>query len=1168
MSLVADTAERLTALDPSQSIICEAPAGSGKTELLTQRYLTLLSLVESPEEILAMTFTRKAAGEMRDRIIAALKKAQASGEPETEHERLTWQLASKALEKNAQFAWNILESPGRLQIKTFDSLCAGLANTLPLHSSFASPPKVSEDSERLYVSAIRKFIATLEDEVEWADSLAEVLRMLDNNVQKLESLCIRMLVKREAWLRLIGRGTDEKSALYILEENLAGVRRSTISRLRSAIPDSCRVPLVDAASFAASQLEPLGVKSEIRACLNLNIEGGGELPDDNDAGVEQWFGIASMLLTAKSEWRSKLDKRGGFPAGEGKEEKTAFKAKKEQCLALIEALRKTPGALELFKDLRHLPSNAYDAEQRKLLLAVVNLLPILSAYLTLEFQASGEVDFTEISLKARLALGNLESPTELAMLMDNKLQHILVDEFQDTSPAQIDLLEKLTQGWEPHDGRSLFCVGDAMQSIYGFRDANVSLFLQCIEDGLGSIPLLPIRLTTNFRSEASVVDWVNRTFAYAFPEKNDISVGAVSYSASTAFKKDGSASNITLKGFGEECTLLEEGEHVLELIQASLKDDPSGSIGILVRNRKHIAHITPLLNKAKLQYRAVDIDPLSENEVVQDLVSLTHALLRPADRIAWLSILRAPWCGITLKDLHAVANVQDTELKPLVVLDQIAGVLGDKGGQSEKGEPLQNDLFAMLEPSEHKASSLSDNGHARLTRVYEVLSAGVENIYRNPLRQWVEGVWLSLGGPSCLSDENELLQTEQFFDLLERIDDTSALSRRDALAKGVEKLFSVPDGGAESQIQIMTIHKSKGLEFDTVIVPSLERTSRAPDPELLRWYEYVNEVGQSALLLSPITKVGKEKDPVEAHLLWQQKKRELNESCRLLYVACTRARKRLHLLAQVKEDKKKEAAVKAPSQSSLLSSIWGAVKNQMDVVRGGGEPPGSDQTAEDLYVKPIGFSRLSDAWASPHLPPGELLRDYVPFFQHNNLQTYDFAWQDVTARHVGTCVHKVLSGTSLSEIEAWGQFGVGGRQRYQAVLKALGIPSSELEQAVSQVVSILTKVAEDKAHHWIFSDTLDERHSEYAMSLPGDVSGIRQLIADLIIQDKGKTWVIDYKTSEPDPGQTQEAFFDSEKNLYRDIMRQYKGALNKMGYKNITLVLYFPKISGWTEYEQ
>jgi len=120
----------------------------------------------------------------------------------------------------------------------------------------------------------------------------------------------------------------------------------------------------------------------------------------------------------------------------------------------------------------------------------------------------GEADFTEIAQGAVRALGTAEAPTDLLLSMDASVRHILVDEFQDTSFSQWELLVLLTSGWQPNDGRTLFLVGDPMQSIYRFRDAQVALFLKAQSEGLGSVQLEPLTLTTNFRSHAGLVDWV------------------------------------------------------------------------------------------------------------------------------------------------------------------------------------------------------------------------------------------------------------------------------------------------------------------------------------------------------------------------------------------------------------------------------------------------------------------------------------------------------------------------------------------------------------------------------------------------------------------------------------------------------------------------------------
>src|SRR5262249_57592548 len=117
-----------------------------------------------------------------------------------------------------------------------------------------------------------------------------------------------------------------------------------------------------------------------------------------------------------------------------------------------------------------------------------------------EFGVKGRVDHTYGAGAAREALTDVGMPTDLALRTGLSLRHILVDEFQDTSLAQFDLIEMLTAGWEEGDGRTLFVVGDPMQSIYQFREAEVGLFLRARDSGIGSIRLEALRLRRNFLS--------------------------------------------------------------------------------------------------------------------------------------------------------------------------------------------------------------------------------------------------------------------------------------------------------------------------------------------------------------------------------------------------------------------------------------------------------------------------------------------------------------------------------------------------------------------------------------------------------------------------------------------------------------------------------------------
>src|SRR5690606_18479753 len=279
--------------------------------------------------------------------------------------------------------------------------------------------------------------------------------------------------------------------------------------------------------------------------------------------------------------------------------------------------------------------------------------------------------------------------SDIALQMDYRIKHILVDEFQDTASPQLQLLQKLTAGWQEGDGRTLFIVGDGMQSCYGFRNANVGLFLDARNQGIGTVNLVALDLTVNFRSQAGVVQWVNETFHCAFPPTDDISRGAVKYSPSVAFnqslpdpavkvhaclysKDEEASTNYSSEretdeeeiGGGREQARADEAQKVVQLVQQSQAEEPEGSIAILVRTRSHLARILPALNAAGLSWQATDIDSLASRMAIVDLMSLTRALLDPADRIAWLAILRAPWCGLDLHDLYYIANADLNDLNP------------------------------------------------------------------------------------------------------------------------------------------------------------------------------------------------------------------------------------------------------------------------------------------------------------------------------------------------------------------------------------------------------------------------------------------------------------------------------------------------------------------------
>ena len=131
--------------------------------------------------------------------------------------------------------------------------------------------------------------------------------------------------------------------------------------------------------------------------------------------------------------------------------------------------------LESISFLRLLPDSPLDDNQWSFLTALTRVLAHLSGELLFSFRKYRKVDHTETGAAARSSLGTAENPTDITLALDHKINHILVDEFQDTSKLQLEILQQITSGWEPGDHRSLFLVGDAMQSCYGFRNANVGI---------------------------------------------------------------------------------------------------------------------------------------------------------------------------------------------------------------------------------------------------------------------------------------------------------------------------------------------------------------------------------------------------------------------------------------------------------------------------------------------------------------------------------------------------------------------------------------------------------------------------------------------------------------------------------------------------------------------
>lgn len=1133
---VADEQARESALNPADSFIVRAPAGSGKTELLVQRYLTLLARVENPEEIIAITFTRKAVAEMRDRIVSALRFACAKPAPPTGYERMTWDLARTVLQWESQRNWHIEDNPGRLRIQTIDSLCASLTRQMPVLSRFGAQPAVIEDPEELYRQAARNTVAELENDQIWSGAIECLLMHQDNDLQKVEDLLVRMLARRDQWLRHVADRDNPRIERGTLERALQNAVCDALQALRDSVPEECAAEILALASYAAANLEREGRHSPIRVWFARE-----RFPDAGIGALDAWRALGRLFLIKEGAWRKSANSEIGFPAPSGVSDPDAREARermKNRFHSLVKRLRDSEAFRHALQGSQLLPPTGYADAQWEVMEALFELLPMAVGQLRLVFAMRNQVDFVEVAEAAITALGASDAPTDLALALDYRIRHLLVDEFQDTSVTQFELLTRLTAGWEQGDGRTLFLVGDPMQSIYRFRQAEVGLFLrtQCL-GYLGTVPLRALSLSVNFRSQGGIVDWVNTVFAKILPASESIATGAVPYSRSDAVKPDmGSTAVGVYPVPGKDLQV--EADRVVALVEAARREDMRGSVAILVRSRSHLAAIVPRLRQEGLRFRAIEIEPLSDRPVVQDLLALTRALVHVADRTAWLSILRAPWCGLTLADLFALA--------------------GD-GHERVLWELIQDESWTVR---------LSRDGQRRLLRVRKVLSSSMTERHRRSLSRLVEGTWLALGGPACVDSETDLENARAYFSLLDELDDGGDLSDLDTLEAEAGALYAAPDVAADERLQIMTIHKAKGLEFDTVIVPGLGNVPPAEEARLLNSMERPRTSAEEDLLLAPIKESGAAEDPIYQYLRSLDNEKARWEAGRLLYVAATRAKKRLYLLGHCTI--RAENGLK-PAKGSLLAVLWPAVSHDVTGAPGASGFEGFDETKGTEAVNPQvtrpKLQRLKPNWKLPEPPaPVAWNRGWsLPHEVNAWHEAVEFWWAHETIRHVGNVVHEILQRIAADGVEQWNEVRLNALQpQSRAMLARLGVSEAGLDQASVHVRQALINTLNDSRGRWILNRHHEGR-SEYALTGVYRGAVVNVVLDRSFVDEDGVRWIIDYKTGHHE-GRDLDEFLDREQERYRDQLERYAELMAQFEPRPIHLGLYFPLLCGWREW--
>jgi len=1115
----SDYAARQQALDPTLSFAVTAPAGSGKTELLTQRVLSLLAVCDKPEEVLAITFTLKAAGEMRERVISALQSATNSTPPEEAHKRFTWELARKALQQDQQKQWQLLEQPNRLRMQTIDGFCRFLSRQQPVTSKLGTLPDTLDESQsnQAMQRAYRETLTELNQSNASAEALSFLLAHFDNDAEKLQNLTISMLQKREQWLSHLLQINDSEHLQHsnqILIEYL-------LSQCHEAL-QPWQANIVDCHNHLFETLQDKPQKSpQFSPTAPLDA-----FPSPQVNALAQWKSLLDMLFTKQLSLR----KPGGLNIKIGLDTKSP---KKAEIKALFDEFNQQAGLEEVLLLGKLCPSHPIGEDSLQFLQNLQSFLLRCTARLKLIYGELGATDFTEVALAAREALGNEDCPTDLSLKLEYRIKHILIDEFQDTSHLQYDLLSRLIQGWQADDNHSLFIVGDAMQSCYGFRNADVRIFLQAIQSGINGYPLQALNLQENFRSKAGIVEWNNQVFNQAFPKKQNLNLSAVPYKPSTPFKPGEQTNAVSCNLFSyqddnKDTATEQEAEYIVRQIQNIRDTSPDESITILIRGRSHAASLLPHLKQANIPWQAVDMDSLQERMVIVDLLSLSRAMLYPSDELAWHALLRSPVIGLNLNDITLLRGQEDSN------------------AQSTLGKLLNRSF----------PTSLSQEAQQILHRVAPHFEMAWQGRYRKPLRSWIEGLWYSLAGPA-VTEPRQQKDCEHFFVLLEQFSHNGQINDWPVFRQAITRLYANDTTQeTDNPVQIMTMHKSKGLEFDHVFLPALARAPNTGEKSLLLWNNYYLTADQEILMLgTPSRKGAESEDSHYTFLKSEHHKKSQYEKTRLLYVACTRAIKKLYLSAVLGSNDKGE--IKSPADNTMLAAIWPAFDKQANVFNSEKSQPKEAREQEAMQH----FRRLSADYALPDLPRGEILSIYrgKEIDDDENIPE-NTSRENLFSRLTGTIIHETLQYITELGIPQWQEQSAETHQQYYSKqLSYHRLPSHFHKTALQKIQQAIDNTLNSETGQWLLNNQHKDSHCELELLYRGKTYIIDRTFINTT--DNAETrWIIDYKSATPSDGESLEDFLAVQEEKYRKQLENYRFIFSTKEKRAVKTALYFPLI--------
>ncbi|HAE70410.1 MAG TPA: DNA helicase UvrD, partial [Gammaproteobacteria bacterium] len=504
-------------------------------------------------------------------------------------------------------------------------------------------------------------------------------------------------------------------------------------------------------------------------------------------------------------------------------------------------------------------------------------------------------------------------------------------------------------------------------------------------------------------------------------------------------------------------------------------------IAILVRSRTHLVEITPLLKQHNIEFESLKITPLKDHLITRDLFSLARALMHLGDKLAWLSVLRSPWCGLTLDDL-LVLSADDSQI-----------------------------IYAQL-TNEKTLAKLSQDGQKRAQHLQACLQAILDNQGRFNFVELLTFAIDQLGISRSLSQADTLIK-DQFLSIVNTCEQQQSLDV-ETIKAALDELYAPSE---TASVKLMTIHQSKGLEFDTVIMPGLGRGARNDDSPMMHMKEFADQ----SLLLAPIkSSLDTNEGQTYTYLKFIEAQQNKFETMRLLYVAMTRAKQQLHLLGHVNQNHQ-------VAKKSLLALLMPFYQNVFDQI------PASQVPAE----------------TSNQAPPLQRLKQIITPSVKEQESGETLEYQQNFER-----LFKSLLGTLIHQYYEQGLFDPS-TDNIKARLLEIGTPINEIDQWQVFVLKLLNNTKGDPQFEWLFKDrssTLVE--AEF-------VTDNRIIAIDRLFIDNDILWIIDFKTAEPLADESLDQFIHRQQSQHAKQLFFYQETLSKVYNNPIKCALYCPAVS-------